>query len=468
MANDLLQHFTTPQLSVEKRIAAGKALRNKHRRISMGSYKTPAKRTDPVSLLEKQAKSRLAELVPIRHARMLTSPFAFFRGGAAIMAADLAVTSKDTGLMVQTCGDLHIANFGVFASAERNLVFGINDFDETQPGPWEWDLKRLVASMVAAGRYLGADKTLCEEAVRALVRSYRKRMRQFAPMGNLELWYSTMKDKDILETLPSSVQQDALKVIGKAKVRTHLQVLGKMTDLVDQQYLLKENSPFVVRATHTVTGTPIREAIGNFLASYVPSLADDRKHLLKRYRIVDVARKVVGVGSVGTRCWIIFMQGNHADDPLFLQIKQAEKSVLAPFVPKSAYTNEGQRVVSGQRLIQGAPDIFLGWGEIEGMHFYVRQLRDMKGGVAFDPASVKVENMPQYGRLCGWAMALAHAKSGDAALLSGYLGNSEELDDAMVKFAFAYAEQNEKDYDQFVKAIKSNRIHASIAEDSGR
>jgi uncharacterized protein (DUF2252 family) len=467
MPRELLRHFTTPQLSVEKRIDAGKALRNKHRRISMGSYKTPTKRADPVSVLEKQAKTRVAELIPIRHARMLTSPFAFFRGGAAIMAADLAATSKDTGLMVQTCGDLHIANFGVFGSAERNLVFGINDFDETQPGPWEWDLKRLVASMVVGGRFLSADNALCEEGVRAVVRSYRKRMRQFAQMGNLELWYNYMKEKDILDTLSDSAREGAIRIIGKARERTHMQVLGKMTDFVDEHYLLKESIPFVVRTTQTETGRPIREGIENFLESYVPSLADDRKHLLKQYRIVDVARKVVGVGSVGTRCWVVYMQGNHAEDPLFLQIKQAEKSVLSPFVPKSAYANEGQRVVSGQRLIQGAPDIFLGWGEFGGVHFYVRQLRDMKGGVAFDPAETKVENMPQYGKLCGWAMALAHAKSGDAALLSGYLGNSEELDDAMVKFAFAYAEQNEQDYDQFVKAIKSNRIHASIAEDVG-
>jgi uncharacterized protein (DUF2252 family) len=418
-------------------------------------------------VLEKQAKTRLPELVPIRHARMLTSPFAFFRGGAAIMAADLAATSKDTGLIVQTCGDMHIANFGVFASAERNLVFGINDFDETIPGPWEWDLKRLVASMVIGGRFLGADKSLCEDGVRAAVQSYRKRMKQFAWMGNLELWYSTIKEKDILDTVTGSARQGAIRIIGKAKERTHMQVLGKLTDLVDEKYLLKENSPFVVRATHTATGTPIREAIGNFLESYVPSLADDRKHLLKQYRIVDVARKVVGVGSVGTRCWIVFMQGNHADDPLFLQLKQAEKSALAPFVATSAFANDGQRVVFGQRLIQGAPDIFLGWGEIEGMQFYVRQLRDMKGGVEFDPAETIVENMPQYGKICGWAMALAHAKSGDAALLSGYLGNSEELDDAMVKFAFAYADQNEKDYEAFKRAVRSNRIQASVAEEAG-
>lgn len=246
-----------------------------------------------------------------------------------------------------------------------------------------------------------------------------------------------------------------------------MQVLGKMTDLVDEKYLLKENSPFVIRATHTQSGTPIREAIGKFLASYIPSLADDRKYLLSQYRIVDVARKVVGVGSVGTRCWIIYLTGNHSDDPLFLQIKQAENSVLSHYVSKSRYANNGQRVVSGQRLIQGAPDIFLGWGEIEGIQFYVRQLRDMKGGVEFDPDKVTVGNLPQYAMLCGWALSLAHAKSGDAAMLAGYMGNSEELEDAMVKFAFAYAEQNDKDYDAFVKAIKSNRIQATVTGEEG-
>jgi uncharacterized protein (DUF2252 family) len=465
MSKKLLHHFESKQHTIEERIEAGKALRNKCKRISLGTYKTPNKRVDPVALLEKQGKTRLQELVPIRYARMLTSPFAFLRGSAAIMAGDIAASGKNSGLIVQACGDMHVANFGVFSSAERNLIFGINDFDETLPAPFEWDLKRLVASIVASGQFLGADKKLCEEGIRSAVTTYRKKMKQYAQMGNLELWYSTIKEKDILNALDPSARAGAEKIIAKARTRTHMQVLGKLTDIVDEKYLLREDAPFIVRQTHAEDRTtPIRDMISLFLESYFGSLADDRASLLKRYRITDVARKVVGVGSVGTRCWIIFLTGNHADDPLFLQFKEAEPSALAPYVAKSAYSNEGQRVVAGQRLIQGAPDIFLGWGEIKHKNFYIRQLRDMKGGLEFDPTKVKVENLPQYTSLCAWALALAHAKSGDAAMLAGYVGNSEELDDAMVKFAFAYAEQNEKDYNALVKAAKAGKIKVGRAE----
>ena len=396
---------------------------------------------------------------------MLGSPFAFLRGGAAIMAADLAANSKTTGINVQACGDMHIANFGVFASAERNLVFGINDFDETLPGPWEWDLKRLVASIVAAGRFLGATKIKCEESVLSAVSTYRKRMRQYAYMGKLELWYSTINENDILKSLTPAAQTGAQKIMNKARQRTHMQVLGKLTDLVDEKFLLKENAPFIVRETKTETGQPIKEALSLFIESYFNSLSDDRKTLLKKYRIVDVARKVVGVGSVGTRCWIIFLIGNHSDDPLFLQLKEAQPSVLEPYLSKSLYSNQGQRVVSGQRLIQGAPDIFLGWGEQGGMQYYVRQLRDMKGGVEFDPKKIKIENMDQYSSLCAWALALAHAKSGDAAMIAGYVGKSDEMDNAMVKFAFAYADQTEKDYQSLADAAKSGRIKVATVKE---
>jgi uncharacterized protein (DUF2252 family) len=464
MSKKLLKHFQSKQKTIEERIEAGRALRKKFPRIDQGNYKTPVKRADPVAILEKQAKTRLAELVPVRYARMLTSPFAFLRGGAAIMAADLAANDKTTGILVQTCGDLHMANFGVFASAERNLVFGINDFDETIPGPWEWDLKRLVASIVVGGRFLGGDDSLLREAVRATVRSYRKRMKQYAYMGNMELWYSTISEKDILKTLPPEMQKGVKKVTNKARTRTHMQVLDKLTDIVDEKYKLRDDAPFIVHQTHTQAGRPIEEALGRLLESYFLSLAHDRKKLLQHYRIVDVARKIVGVGSVGTRCWIIFLAGNSEDDPLFLQVKEAQPSVLEPFVQKSVYKNHGERVVAGQRLIQGAPDIFLGWGEQDGIHFYVRQLRDMKGGLEFNPETEKIENIPYYGALCAWAMALAHAKSGDAAMLAGYLGNSDELDEAMIKFGFAYAEQNEKDYKALVAAAKSGRIKVGQAE----
>lgn len=251
----------------------------------------------------------------------------------------------------------------------------------------------------------------------------------------------------------------------KARERTHMQVLGKLTDLVDKKYRLRVNAPYIVRETHTKDGTPIEEALGMFLDSYLKSLADERKYLLKKYRIVDVVRKVVGVGSVGTRCWVVFLTGNHGQDPLFLQIKEAQHSVLEPYVEKSVYSNQGQRVVIGQRLLQAAPDIFLGWFELGGMHFYVRQLRDMKGGVEFDPKSVRIENLPQYGRLCGWALALAHAKSGDSAMISGYVGKSDVLDQAMYRFAVAYADQTEEDYEALLHAAKTGRIKVAQASE---
>jgi uncharacterized protein (DUF2252 family) len=458
MKNEQLLILNGQQQSVEQRVAAGKALRDKFPRAKQGDYKPSPGRVDPVSILEEQGKSRLQDLVPIRYARMLISPFAFLRGAAAIMASDLAAGTLSTGITVQACGDMHVANFGVFASAERNLIFGINDFDETLPGPWEWDLKRLVASIVASGRFLGANKIQCENSVRAAVSSYRNRIKQYAYMGNMELWYATIKDKDVMKTLPPAQQKALKKVTSKARTRTHLQVLDKLTDIVDEKYRLRDDAPFFVHETHSQAGRPIEEALQLLLESYFQSLADDRKNLLKHYHIVDVARKVVGVGSVGTRCWVIFLIGNSSGDPLFLQVKEAQHSVMEPFLSKSAYSTHGRRVVEGQRLIQGAPDIFLGWGELDGIHFYFRQLRDMKGGVEFDPAKVKLENYPQYCAMCAWALALAHAKSGDAAMISGYTGNSNELDTAMVRFAFAYADQTEKDYKALATAAKSGRI----------
>jgi uncharacterized protein (DUF2252 family) len=462
----LLNHFKSKPTTIEERFQLGKELRKKFPRIAQGEYKPAPDRADPVSILEGQAKTRLPDLVPIRYARMLTSPFAFLRGAAAIMAADLSANGETTGITVQACGDMHLANFGVFASAERNLIFGINDFDETLPGPWEWDLKRLVASIVAAGIFLGADKDLCRESVMEAVSTYRKKMKEYAYKGNLELWYSTINAKDVLKALNPSARKAADRIMTKARQRTHMQVLGKMTDLVDDKYRLKVNAPFIVRETHTQAGRPIDEALGMLLESYFKSLAHDRKNLLRHYRIVDIARKIVGVGSVGTRCWIIFLTGNNSDDPLFLQVKEAQPSVLEPYLNNGASSNteHGRRVVEGQRLIQGAPDIFLGWGELDGLCFYVRQLRDMKGGVEFDPKTVKLENMPQYSSLCAWALALAHAKSGDAAMIAGYAGNSDELDEAMANFAFAYADQTEKDFNTLAAAAKNRKI--KVAEEA--
>jgi len=456
--------LTIERPSVEQRLAEGKSLRNKFPIAKQGDYKPAPDRADPVSILEEQGKTRLADLVPIRYARMLTSPFAFLRGAAAIMAADLAAGGPTSGIPVQCCGDMHVANFGVFASAERNLIFGINDFDETLQAPWEWDLKRLVASIVACGRFLGANEKLCEKGVRAAVASYRKRMKEFAQMGNMELWYTTISEKDILKTLSPAARKGLKKITAKARERTHLQVLGKMTDLVGDKYRLRVNAPFIVRETHTTTGMPIEEALQLVLESYFTSIGDDRKYLLQHYQITDVARKIVGVGSVGTRCWIIFLTGNSSNDPLFLQVKEAQPSVLEPYLHKSVFSNPGQRVVTGQKLIQGAPDIFLGYGEMDnGFKFYVRQLRDMKGGVEFDPEKVNLKNLPQYCELCAWAMALAHAKSGDSAKISGYAGNSDELDKAMARFAFAYADQTEKDHKALAAAAKSGRIKVASA-----
>jgi len=454
----LLARYTTPMPSVEERKAAGKALRDQVPHAEHAIYKAAPKRADPVALLIEQSKTRLQNLVPIRNARMLASPFAFLRGSAAAMAADLASTPV-TGLTVQANGDMHVANFGTFASAERNLVFGINDFDETQTGPWEWDLKRLVASAVVAVRFMGGDKVLCEDAARAVVRSYRKRMREYAEMGNLDVWYSRIDEASLLAALSPDARKIAEKIMGKARERGHTQVLGKMAELVDNQQRIVEAAPLIVRETHTHDGHPIGEEIAITLDRYVSSLPDDRKTLFARYRLVDVARKVVGVGSVGTRCWVLLLSGNSGDDPLFLQYKEAGASALAPYTKAPTWACEGQRVVVGQRLIQGAPDIFLGWGiqkNSAGSHFYIRQLRDMKGGVEFDAKNVR--SMPDYGKLCGWALALAHAKSGDPAAIAGYLGKSESLDDALARFAFAYADQTERDFDALSKAAKTKRI----------
>jgi uncharacterized protein (DUF2252 family) len=436
----------------------GKELRKHFPLSSHGEYKQAINRPDPVSILEEQGRSRLPDLIPIRYARMLSSPFAFLRGSAAIMARDLSAGPVTTGLRVQTCGDMHIANFGVFASAERNLIFGINDFDETLPGPWEWDLKRLVASIVSAGRFLGASRNSCEEGIRSAVNSYRVRMKKFSNKGNLELWYNTITEEKIIKTLTPAEQKRLLKITDKARARTHIQIMEKMTDLIDNKMQIRLNSPFIIKATHSESGRPIEETLQEVLQSYFQSLGDDRKHLLQHYTITDIARKVVGVGSVGTRCWIIYLTGNSYKDPLFLQVKEAQPSVLESFAGRSVYQNHGQRVVAGQRIIQGAPDVFLGWGEFEGICFYVRQLRDMKGGVELDPDKVKLENFSMYCILCAWALALAHAKSGDAAMISGYIGNNSELDDAMVRFGFSYANQTEQDYDRLAAAAKIGRI----------
>jgi len=450
--------FTAPMPSVDARMAAGKALREKVPLEAHARYLPAATRGDPVAILEEQARTRIPSLVPIRYARMLASPFAFLRGSAAVMAADLAGTPV-TGLSVQACGDAHLANFGVFASAERSLVFAINDFDETLPGPWEWDLKRLAASVVVAARFLGVDPSSGADAARTAVRSYRKHMREYARMSHLDVWYSRIGEKGILNAISPEAREDARRVMAKARRRNHLQVLGKMAALVDDQHHIVEDAPLIVRETHTAEGHPIAKAVDHALHLYLDSLADERRVLFARYRVLDVARKVVGVGSVGTRCFVVLLGGSDDEDPLFLQYKEAQPSVLAPYTSSPSWDCEGRRVVVGQRMIQGASDIFLGWGiQIDGTHFYIRQLRDMKGSWEFDPATTRVKGLSDYCKLCGWALALAHAKSGDAAMIGGYLGKSEAMDDAVARFAVAYAEQTDRDYDALVKAGNAKRI----------
>lgn len=461
ISSKLADQFTAPRPSVTDRIEAGKRLRTTVSRANLAEYKPQATRKDPVAILEAQAKSRLQNLIPVRYARMLASPFAFLRGTAAVMAQDLA-PSPVTGLQVQVCGDMHVSNFGVFASAERNLVFGINDFDETIPGPWEWDLKRLVTSAVVAGQFVGQDKNSCESFSRAVVSSYRLRMREYAEMGYLATWYSVIHEDNILSAVPSKLVPKWHRSLDQARKGSHLQVLEKMTDLIDNKERIVENAPFVVRETKTEDGMPIREAVGLFLEQYLSSLSPDRRQLISRYQILDVARKVVGVGSVGTRCWIGFMRGASEGDPLFLQFKEAQESVLAPYLKAApTYQNQGLRVVTGQRLIQGSPDILLGWGQVAKIQFYVRQLRDMKGSYDFDPETTSRKGMEIYCGLCGWALALAHAKSGDAAMIAGYLGKTDETDEALTKFAFAYAKQNEQDYAKLQKAARAKQIVVS-------
>ena len=457
-----MESFVARRATVPERLSAGKALRDRVSRKSHATYEEAADREDPVAILEAQNASRVQKLVPVRFARMLASPFAFLRGSAAVMAADLSRTPS-TGMGVAACGDMHVANFGVFASAERNLIFAINDFDEVHPGPWEWDLKRLAASAAVAARFMGGDREKAEDSARAVVRSYRKRMRRYAGMGFLDVWYDRIDETEVLRTLSPSMRRRASRLMAKARNKGHLSVLDKLTERVDGEHRIIEEVPLIVRESHTDAGTPVKVALDGMLRSYVDSLPIDRRILLSRYRIVDAVRKVVGVGSVGTACWVILLQGVDSEDPLFLQVKQAQASVLAPHVDhKIRLDHDGHRVVAGQRIIQGSPDIFLGWGNGEGKSFYVRQLADMKGGAKFTEGDEKaVEDLVEYCELCGWALALAHAKSGDPAMIAGYCGNSEALDEAIGRFAMAYARQTDRDHEALDKARRAGRIRVA-------
>jgi uncharacterized protein (DUF2252 family) len=395
---------------------------------------------------------------------MLTSPFAFLRGSAAIMAGDLA-NSPRTNLEVMACGDMHLLNFGLFASAERNLVFAINDFDEVLPGPWEWDLKRLAASAAVAAIFLGGDRTDAEQAARAVVAAYVRRIRDYAEMGFLEVWYDLIDEKTILAAAPQRLRKRAEATFAKARARGHIRALDRLTEEVNGEHRIVEDVPLIVRAKHLPDGTPVTEALETMLRSYLASLPEDRRRLLSRYRIVDVARKVVGVGSVGTSCWVVLLEEQGADSPLFLQIKEARESVLARYLDSQrSIKQQGRRVVIGQRMIQGSPDIFLGWGPVSsvngsGQHYYVRQLADMKGGLNLNEGDREaLDRLSRYCGLCGWALALAHAKSGDAAMLSGYCGTGDALPDAIGKFSLSYLQQTERDYGALEAAARRGRI----------
>jgi uncharacterized protein (DUF2252 family) len=457
--NQLAETFMAPRPSTAERLAAGKALRDKVSRASHARYKPRDDRPDPVSILEKQNELRVQKLVPVRYGRMLVTPFTFLRGSAAVMANDLSATPV-SGMQVAACGDMHVSNFGVYASAERNLIFAINDFDEVHPGPWEWDLKRLAASAAVAACFMDADKAEAEAAARECVRSYRKRMRRYAEMGFLQIWYERIDERAVLDAISPRLRRSAERFMDKARAKGHVRVFDKLTEEIDGEHRLVEDAPLIVRETHVDSGLPAMVALDKMLHAYLESVSIDRRVLLSRYRIVDAARKVVGVGSVGTGCWIILLQGIDSDDPLVLQVKQAQPSVVAPYVSaRLHFGNEGLRVVAGQRLTQGSPDIFLGWGEVDGRHFYVRQLADMKGSVKFNEHdTAQLPGFVEYCGLCGWALALAHAKSGDPAMIAGYCGTSDALDDAIAKFALAYARQTERDHATLEKARRSGRI----------
>ena len=437
-------------------------------RSSHGQWAPPQDRPDPVAILEEQARTRVPDLVPIRYGRMVASPFAYFRGAAAPMAWDLAHTPT-TDIRVQACGDAHLLNFGMFAAPDRRLVFDVNDFDETLPAPFDWDVKRLAASFAVAARDNGFRDREAHTAARLAVRSYRTEMANYAAMRFLEVWYSRI-DVDEVSRLFDAIQPKQAvrrrhRDIAKAHRRTSLKAFLKMCDQVEGQYRIRPAHPVIVR--FPIERHPgILEELRHAVTQYQETLEEDRREVLRRYYFGDFARKVVGVGSVGTEAFVLLLLGDRADEPLFLQVKEAQDSVLAPFAGESEYKHQGERVVRGQRLTQAATDPFLGWTSGLGTSgaavkdYYVRQLRDMKGSMSvplMDPLQLNY-----YGRLCGWALARAHARTGRASVISGYLGSSEDFDHAIADFAIAYADQNEQDYRRLLEAISAGRVLATV------
>ena len=458
-----------PQLTIEERADYGRKARELVPRSRHGEWVLSADRTDPLEILALQATTRVPDLVPIRYGRMAASPFAFFRGAAAVMAADLA-HEVHSHLDVQLCGDAHLVNFGGFASPERDMIFDVNDFDETIPGPFEWDLKRLAASIEVAARGRGFDEPMRRKLVAMSSCGYRQAIREFATMRNLDVWYLRL-DADTLvarwgRDAGASITETVKARVVKAQGKDHLRAVAKLTEEVDGQLRFRADPPLLTPVSQLVDAdqeATMGENLRRALEEYRVTLVGDRQHLLSRYRFTDLARKVVGVGSVGTRCWVALFIGRDNSDPLVLQVKEAEHSVAEPFLRPSTFANMGQRVVEGQRLVQSASDIFLGWDTVTGpdgvaRDYYVRQMWDWKLSPdvdSMDPAVFEI-----YVQMCGWVLALGHARSGDAVAIGSYLGSGSRFDDAMGSFASSYADQNELDHQALKLAIATNKVHA--------
>jgi len=451
------------------RAARGKQARGATPRSSHADWIAPPERPDPIALLEAQAESRVPELVPIRHGRMAASPFAFFRGAATVMASDLA-DSPVSGIRVQLCGDAHVSNFGGFASPERELVFDLNDFDETLPGPWEWDVKRLAASAVVAARERDCTRRQQRDVARAAVAGYREAMRTFAAQPTMSVWYARIDERELTERIRALRGEEGVAQFArrsaKARRKDSTRAFAKLTHRVDGEPRIASDPPLIVPLREMVAETEaheIKRQLRDLLGAYRRTLPADRRRLLDRFRLVDVAHKVVGVGSVGTRAWILLLLGRDDEDPLFLQCKEAPPSVLAPFAGASRFANQGRRVVEGQRLMQAASDILLGWIRTTGIDgrqrdFYLRQLWDWKASV--DLSTLEPNGLTAYASLCGWTLARAHARSGDAIAIAAYLGSSDAADRAIATFAEAYAERNERDHQALLDAIDSGRVAA--------
>ncbi|MCX4529606.1 MULTISPECIES: DUF2252 domain-containing protein [unclassified Streptomyces] len=461
-----------PRLSAGKRAADGRGARARTPRSAHGDFEASPTRTDPVDVIERQSATRVQELIPIRYGRMAQSPFRFYRGAAAIMAGDLADT-PDSGIRVQLCGDAHLLNFRLLGSPERNLLFDINDFDETLPGPWEWDVKRLATSLVIAGRENGFSEDERAQIVRSGVSGYREQMGRFAQMRTLDVWYARVDEADLRELATGALHTRGRKqmseALGKARGRDSLQAFEKLTEVVGGRRRFAA-VPQLITPVSQLLPDQERDAldgqIRDLVDLYGESLQTDRRHLLRQYTVVDMARKVVGVGSVGMRCWVVLLLGRDGEDPLILQAKEAGESVLAAHVGASEYATQGERVVAGQRLMQAASDIFLGWQQAHGIDgrerdFYVRQLRDWKG--IADPSRMVPRGMRVFAGMCGATLARAHARSGDRIAIAAYLGRRAVFDEALVRFAESYADQNERDHQRLVEAIASGRVTAVAA-----